>query len=50
MGHKERGSARNHSLLNYNFNDDGNIFDIPVLDHLIFTSEGYLSFAEEGLL
>ena len=25
-------------------------FDIKVLDHLIITSEGYYSFADEGLL
>lgn len=28
----------------------GTILDIPVLDHIIFTDEGYFSFADEGLL
>lgn len=28
----------------------GIILDIPILDHLIFTDEGYFSFADEGLL
>ena len=28
----------------------GKVLDIPVLDHLIITSESYLSFADEGLL
>lgn len=30
--------------------DAGRLLDIPVLDHLIFTDNGYLSFADEGLL
>jgi DNA repair protein RadC len=28
----------------------GHLLDIPVVDHLIVTEDGYLSFAEEGLL
>ena len=28
----------------------GVLLDLPVLDHLILTSEGYYSFADEGLL
>lgn len=28
----------------------GQFLDLPVLDHLIVTTEGYLSFADEGLL
>ncbi|MEB2786500.1 JAB domain-containing protein [Algoriphagus persicinus] len=28
----------------------GNILDIPVLDHIIMTAEGYYSFADEGEL
>ncbi|WP_025763510.1 RadC family protein [Dyadobacter tibetensis] len=28
----------------------GKIIDIPVLDHVIFTEKGYLSFRDEGLL
>ena len=28
----------------------GKVLDIPVLDHLILTSETYLSFADEGLI
>ena len=30
--------------------DAGVLLDLPVLDHLILTSEGYHSFADEGLL
>ena len=28
----------------------GNYLDVPVLDHVIFTDKGYLSFADEGLI
>ncbi|MEM9051367.1 MAG: DNA repair protein RadC [Bacteroidota bacterium] len=28
----------------------GAMLDIPILDHLIFTDEGYFSFADEGIL
>ena len=28
----------------------GQLLEIPVLDHLIFTNEGYFSFADEGLI
>jgi DNA repair protein RadC len=28
----------------------GKMIDLPVLDHLIFTDNGYLSFADEGIL
>lgn len=30
--------------------DGGDILDIQVLDHIILTSEGYYSFADEGIL
>lgn len=30
--------------------EGGKLLDISVVDHLIITSEGYLSFADEGLL
>jgi DNA repair protein RadC len=30
--------------------DAGNLLDVKVLDHLIVTSEGYYSFADEGTL
>ena len=30
--------------------DGGKILDLPVLDHIIITTDGYLSFADEGLL
>jgi DNA repair protein RadC len=30
--------------------DCGKLLDLPVLDHLIITSEGFFSFADEGLL
>ena len=28
----------------------GEVLEIPVIDHIIYTDEGYLSFADEGLL
>ncbi|NQV75510.1 MAG: DNA repair protein RadC, partial [Bacteroidetes bacterium] len=28
----------------------GNLLDIPVLDHLIIADQGFLSFADEGIL
>ena len=28
----------------------GKMIDLPVLDHLIFTDNGYLSFADEGIV
>lgn len=30
--------------------DGGNLLDISVLDHVIITSEGYYSFADEGMI
>ena len=30
--------------------DAGNLLEIPVLDHIIFSDAGYLSFADEGIL
>lgn len=30
--------------------EGGRLLDIPILDHLIITREGYFSFADEGLL
>lgn len=30
--------------------ESGRILDIPVLDHIIFTDDGYYSFADEGLI
>ena len=36
--------------LTKNIREAGKVLDIPVLDHLIITSETYLSFADEGLL
>ncbi len=30
--------------------ESGNLLDIPVLDHIIVSSDGYFSFKEEGLL
>jgi DNA repair protein RadC len=36
--------------LTKNIREAGKVLDIPVLDHLIITSESYLSFADEGLL
>lgn len=30
--------------------DAGALLEIPILDHIIFSNEGYLSFADEGIL
>ena len=30
--------------------DAGNLLDIPVLDHIIFTDQGYFSFKDENLI
>jgi DNA repair protein RadC len=30
--------------------DAGTLLDLPILDHLIFTDDGYYSFADEGIL
>lgn len=30
--------------------DAGTLLDLPILDHLIFTDDGYYSFADEGML
>lgn len=32
------------------FQEAGKILDVPVLDHLIITTDGYFSFADEGLI
>lgn len=37
-------------LLTRKLKDAGVLLDLPVLDHLILTSEGFYSFADEGLL
>ena len=36
--------------INKKIKEAGKFLDIPVLDHLILTSETYLSFADEGLM
>jgi len=28
----------------------GNFLDLPILDHLIYSDQGYYSFADEGML
>ncbi|MCC6837884.1 MAG: JAB domain-containing protein [Bacteroidia bacterium] len=33
-----------------NIKEAGRLMEIPLLDHIIITSEGYFSFADEGLL
>ena len=30
--------------------EGGNFMDLPVLDHVIFTNDGYFSFADEGMI
>ena len=41
------GCVKINSIL---LKDGGKILDIPVLDHIIVTSEGYYSFSDEGVL
>ena len=36
--------------LTYKFREAGRYLEIKVIDHIIMSSEGYLSFADEGLL
>ena len=36
--------------ITYKLRDAGKFLEIPVLDHVILTSEGYFSFADEGLM
>jgi len=38
------------SRLTRRLSEAGRLLDIPVLDHIIVSCEGYLSFADEGLL
>ncbi len=42
-------SQQDKSITN-KLKDAGNTMDIPVLDHIIITDEGYFSFADEGLI
>jgi len=37
-------------ILTRKIKDGGKLLDIKVLDHILMTSEGYLSFADEGLM
>ena len=37
-------------VLTKNIKEAGRILDISVLDHIILTTEGYLSFSDEGLM
>ncbi|WP_373523796.1 RadC family protein [Aquiflexum sp.] len=37
-------------LLTQKVKEAGNILDLPLLDHIIVTQEGYFSFSDEGLL
>ncbi|WP_035726560.1 RadC family protein [Eisenibacter elegans] len=36
--------------LTHKLKEGGKVLDIQILDHLIFTNNGYLSFADEGIL
>ena len=36
--------------LTKNLRESGRLMDIPLLDHLIITNEGFYSFADEGTL
>ena len=36
--------------LTHKLKEAGQVFDLPVLDHLIFTDHGFYSFADEGVL
>lgn len=42
--------SENDIKLTQKLKETGKIMDIPVLDHLIFTDNGYFSFADEGIL
>jgi hypothetical protein len=42
--------AEADSKLTRKLKEAGNFLEIPVLDHIIITSESYLSMADEGLL
>jgi len=42
--------SREDSEVTSRLRQAGSILGIPLLDHIIFTSEGYFSFLEEGLL
>lgn len=37
-------------LLTRKIKEAGKVLDIPILDHLIITSDGYYSFADEGMM
>lgn len=47
-GNREPSSA--DKQLTNKLKEAGKLLDVPVLDHLIFTDNGYFSFADEGLL
>jgi DNA repair protein RadC len=47
-GNKEPSGA--DKQLTNKLREGGKVLDVPVLDHLIFTENGYFSFADEGLI
>ncbi len=47
-GNKE--ASRADKQLTVKLKEAGKLLDVPVLDHLIFTDNGYFSFADEGLI
>ena len=43
-------ASQEDKLITQKLKESGKLLDIPVLDHIIFTDHGYLSFVDEGLL
>jgi DNA repair protein RadC len=43
-------ASQEDKLITQKLKESGNLLDIPVLDHIIFTDHGYMSFVDEGLL
>lgn len=42
--------SQNDTAITRKIKDAGSLLDIQMLDHIILTSEGYYSFADEGML
>lgn len=54
LGHNHPSGNRNPSVQDERLTERlvqvGKLLDLPILDHIILTSEGYYSFADEGRL
>ncbi|MDP3432365.1 MAG: JAB domain-containing protein [Bacteroidota bacterium] len=42
--------TNNRTRITNQVQDAGKVLEIPLLNHIILTAEGYLSFADEGFL